>query len=105
MRQSLTEPDFVSHLKFDFFCATENFTSAHFDFSAHFEDHHVFQSPAIKFSARGRRSGGVAVFTDKLSMPFVAPIECSHDNMICVKYQKLLFDWTEISTAVFVFRL
>ena len=82
-----------------------HFTSKHIDFCAHFDNHHVLQSPAIKFSALGRRYGGVAVFTDKLSMPFVAPIECSYDNMIRVRYQKLPFDWTEISTAVFVFRL
>ena len=39
-----------------------------------------FHSPAIKLSARGRRSGGAAVFIDRSFMPFVTPIECSYDD-------------------------
>ena len=82
----VSEPDFVSYVKsFDIFCAIETFASTLFDFSTHFENHHVLHSPAIKLSARGRRSGGVAVFIDRSFMPFVTPIECSYDNMICIK--------------------
>ena len=85
----ISEPDFVSYVKsFDVFCAVETFTSTHFDFSTHFDNYHVFHSPAIKLSARGRRSGGVAAFIDKTFMPFITHIECGHDNMICIKISK-----------------
>ena len=73
---------------FDVFCAVETFTSTHFDFSTHFANYHVFHSPVIKLSARGRRSGGVAVFIDKTVMPFIAHTECGHNNMICIKISK-----------------
>ena len=85
----ISEPDFVSYVKaFDVFGAVETFTSTHFDFSTHFDNYHVFHSPAIKLSARGRRSGGVAIFIEKTIMPVVAHIECGHDNMICIKISK-----------------
>jgi len=77
----VSEPDVVSYVKsLDIFCATETFTSTLFGFSKHFENHHALPSLAIKLSARGRRSGGVAVFIDRSSMPFVTPIECSYDD-------------------------
>ena len=58
----ISEPDFVSYVKaFDVFGAVETFTSTHFDFSTHFDNYHAFHSPAIKLSARGKRSGSVAV--------------------------------------------
>ena len=85
----ISEPDFVSYIKsFGVFCAIETFTSTHFDFSTYFDNYHVFHSPAIKLSARGSRSGGVAVFIDKTFMPFITHIECGHDNMICIKISK-----------------
>ena len=85
----INEPGFVSFVKsFDVFCAVERFTSTPFDFSTHFDSYDVFHSPVIKLSARGSRSGGVAVFIDKTLMPFITLIELGHDNMICIKISK-----------------
>lgn len=85
----LCEPDFVNYVKsFDIFCAIETFTNEHFDFGILFNDFHVFHSPAVKLSKRGRRSGGVAIFCKKTVMPFVTHIDCEHDNMICIRISK-----------------
>ena len=82
----VNEADVISYVKsFDILCATEKFTSTLFDFSKHFENHHALPSLAIKLSARGRRSGGAAVFIDRSSMPFVTPIECSYDDVTGIK--------------------
>ena len=85
----LCEPDFVQYIKsFDIFCALESFTDENFDFDVLFEDFHVYHSPAIKLSRRGRRSGGVAVFIKKTLVPYITQITCEYDNMVCVKISK-----------------
>ena len=85
----ISEPDFVSYVKsFDIFCALETLTADQFDFSTHFQDHHVFHRPAIKLSTHGRRSGGVAVLVSKRLMPFVTQTDCKYHNMICIQISK-----------------
>ena len=63
-------------------------TTTHFDSSTPFSNYHVFHSPAIKHSVRGRRSGGAAVFINKKFMPFVTRMGCEYDNMNCIKISK-----------------
>ena len=100
----VSEPDFGSYItSFEIFCAIETFTSTLFDFSTHCANHLVLPSTAIKLSARGRRSGGVAVSIDKSLMPFVTPINCSYDN-ICIKRSKAAvgLDKDVIFVAVYI---
>lgn len=85
----ISECDFIDYVKsHDIFCALETFIDEKFDFGIHFDMYHVFNVPALKLSKHGRRSGGVALFVRKEILPFVTRVECSVDNVICIKLDK-----------------
>ena len=82
------EPGFLDYVtSFDVCCLLETFTSEEFDFSVHFSDYHVFHSPALKLSLRGRRSGGILVLVKKTVTCQVSQINCDKDNMIILRFK------------------
>jgi len=70
---------------FDIFSAVETFIVSTFDFSIHFSEYTVFQSPAIKLHKHGRGCGGVAVFVRNTLLKFVTQVHCAYDNMVSLK--------------------
>jgi hypothetical protein len=100
----ISECDFVDYIKsFDLFCALETFLGENFDFGIHFKEFHVFNSPAVKLSKHGRRSGGVALFVKKEIMQYVSQVHCPFDNMICVKIDKQFIGLDRDLLFVFVY--
>ena len=86
----LDNPDFVSNMfGFDFICLVETFVG---NFQSYlFPTHAFFESPALKLSVQGRRSGGVVAMIRKELLPFAHPVRCQYENMLQFRTDKCCF--------------
>ena len=104
MPAKLKESDYVRYVKsFDIFCALETFTRENFDFSIHFNDFDIFQSPAIKLSKFGRVSGGIVVFLKKWLRDYITRVDCTYDHMVSVIISNKLFNHKEDILCSFIY--
>ena len=80
--------------KFDFITLVETFLDNHDDESVGlaniFPDHEIYSCPAIKLSAKGRRSGGVLVLVRESLSRFVKEITVPCDNLVVLLLSKSL---------------
>ena len=86
----LSDSDFVSYLMtFDFVCLTETFLD---DFqSTLFAEYEAFCVPAVKFSQRGRRSGGLVCLIKKTLSTYVRKLDVMSTNFCGFVIDKSLF--------------
>ena len=88
----MLDPDFVEYItSFDICCLCETFTSNLFDFNIHFKDFLVFHCPAVKFTRKGRASGGVILLIKNSLADYVQCIDTHIESVLCVRFSKSLF--------------
>ena len=96
----LYEPGFLNYLsRFDICCLTETFAAPNLDITKHLPDFETLQSPGIKLSTHGRRSGGVMMLVRKHLMSRCTLLDTECDTMLALRIQNRSLDDTIIICA------